>query len=69
MTSGHRDRKPGRDGAESREEAREAIANALDFLRREAAALDMHEVSDMIGRIRVRVRHCETKEAGKPPRH
>lgn len=50
------DRKNGSEVIESREEAMEAIANALEFLRRETAALGLHEVSDMIGKVRVRVR-------------
>ena len=67
MAAGNR--KPGHDAVESRKEAMEAIANALDFLRREAAALGMHEVSDMIGRVRVKVRSDETALPGKPHRH
>lgn len=62
MTAG--DRKRGSDLIESREEAMEAIANALEFLRRETAALGLHEVSDMIGRVRVRVRNCGTAARG-----
>ena len=50
------DREGGSDLIESREEAMEAIATALEFLRRETAALGLHEVSDMIGSVRVRIR-------------
>lgn len=63
-----RDRETGDEVVESPEEAMEAIANALDFLRREAAALGMQEVSDMIGRVRVRVR-SGSGVPGKVRRH
>ena len=56
--------KRGNDFFESREEAMEGIASALDFLRRETAALGMHEISDMIGRIRVRVRDHRSTASG-----
>lgn len=69
MAGDGRNRKPGHGLVETREEAMEAIASALDFLRREAATLGMHEVSEMIGRVRVRVRNDETVLSGDPHRH
>lgn len=63
-----RNREAGDEVVESPEEAMEAIANALDFLRREAAALGMQEVSDMIGRVRVCVRSGSVVP-GKARRH